>query len=402
MGRDGIGLPGLSGLDRLDQPWGGVVSTGSTNRRLSGLDRLDQPGVEWSRQARPTAGRVVSTGSTNRGRVVSTGSTSRGRSGLDRLDQPGAEWSRRARPTGRAEWSRQARPAGADRLVRKRRGRASDGCAGRAQPDDREVPVLRPGEQERVLAPLAPVRPQRGEHALRRGEHLPGHRRGGSPGRGRRGRRGRRGARRLRLDLRGPPHRPPAQPPQRHGHRVVEPDDRVGARPDQVPHGLLVAVGHPPLPRDRRTGPLAQDGQRRGAEARPEVQRVQLHVRYVDQAGQLAREGRLARTGPTEDQDPVAVPERRGQGHGRSSEHLVTWERLSVGANLAHPRSPQHAFAQERQNSAEASPWRPLSTRGSSLPTAANRPSRCWRAWSRSSPDVRRTRSISRTKASST
>ena len=54
------------------------------------------------------------------------------------------------------------------------------------------------------------------------------------------------------------------------------------------------------------------------------------------------------------------------------------------------------------QNRAEASPWRPLSTRGSSLPTAAKRPSRCVRAWSFSAPAVRRTRSISRVKASST
>ena len=54
------------------------------------------------------------------------------------------------------------------------------------------------------------------------------------------------------------------------------------------------------------------------------------------------------------------------------------------------------------QKSAEASPWRPLSTRGSSLPTAANRPSRCCRARSRSSPEVRRTRSTNRVNESST
>ena len=271
-GLDRLDRPGgRSGLDRLDQPGG-----------RSGLDKLDQPGTEWSRRARPAGGGVVSTGSTSRW----------------------AEWSRQARPAaGRA--CQEATRASQRRVARGERSRTTARCrfSGRANRSgySRRWPRC---DLSAVSTPFAAESICRGTDG------------------GRTTRTARTRARRLRLDLRGPPHRPPAEPPQRHGHRVVEPDDRVGTRPDEVPHGLLVAVGHPLLPRDRRTGPLAQDGQRRGAEARPEVQRVQLHVGYVDQAGQLAREGRLARTGPTEDQDPVAVLERRGRvtaGHRNTS-----------------------------------------------------------------------------------
>ena len=63
---------------------------------------------------------------------------------------------------------------------------------------------------------------------------------------------------------------------------------------------------------------------------------------------------------------------------------------------------PSARAALRAQKSAEARACRPRSTRGSSLPTAPNSASRCSRAASRSSPDVRRTSSTSRLNASST
>ena len=87
--------------------------------------------------------------------------------------------------------------------------------------------------------------------------------------------------------------------------------------------------------------------------------------------------------------------------------------RSSATARPPSPRrSPRHREGPRRrrprratrrtQNSADARFCRPRMTRGSSLPTAANRPSRWVRARSRSSPAVRRTSSTSRSNASST
>ena len=97
-----------------------------------------------------------------------------------------------------------------------------------------------------------------------------------------------------------------AEPPDAHAQRVVKPNDRVGPRPHQVPHCSLVAVSHPSVAGNRRGRSLAQQGEGRRAELRSEVQGVELDMRHLKRRGELAGEGRLAGSCPTDDHDPLA------------------------------------------------------------------------------------------------
>jgi len=158
--------------------------------------------------------------------------------------------------------------------------------------------VRRLAEQLRVLAALSGMRSERRENACCCGQKLPGQ--PSSPT----------GPGGLGCELCRAPPSPPAEPPQADAQRVVQPNDRVSPRPDQVAHRSLVAVGHPPIAGNRRGRPLTQDGQRRRAELRAEVQGVKLHVGNVKGRGKVAREGRLARSRPADDDDPLAACER--------------------------------------------------------------------------------------------
>src|SRR5438445_11134933 len=68
------------------------------------------------------------------------------------------------------------------------------------------------------------------------------------------------------------PSGPLAEPPEADAKRVIQPNDRVSPRPDQVADRSLVAVGHPPIAGNGRGRSFAEEGQWRGAELRAEVE----------------------------------------------------------------------------------------------------------------------------------
>jgi hypothetical protein len=164
----------------------------------------------------------------------------------------------------------------------------------RAQARHGEMPVLRLSEHAGILAALSAMRSERSEHPSRGGEHLP-RQAGPSTGPSRlRAERGRTRASAFR------------EAPQAHIEGIVEPDDRVRSRPDQVAYGPLVAVRDPAIPSNCRARPLAQQGQGCSAEVRPEIQRVELDVGHAEGSRNLACERGLPGPGSPEHEDPLA------------------------------------------------------------------------------------------------
>src|SRR4029079_5772991 len=96
-------------------------------------------------------------------------------------------------------------------------------------------------------------------------------------------------------------HRTDEHAGEYHAHRVVEPDDRVRARPDDVARAAVIAVEHPTVLRDGLRDAPAEDRSRRLGPVGLPMQRVELDVRKGKTPRQLARERGLPRTGCAQD-----------------------------------------------------------------------------------------------------
>src|SRR5262249_57377802 len=134
-----------------------------------------------------------------------------------------------------------------------------------ARASDLEMRVLGPGEEERVLAAIAPIRLEEPvEERSLRPEHrvlpevlaitVPQH-----------------------LARDAPPERAGGEPPEHTRKRVVEPDDGAGARPDDVAHLPVVARHHPGRPPRRLLGARAKRVGRGGGPGGLPVEGVEFH-----------------------------------------------------------------------------------------------------------------------------
>jgi len=88
------------------------------------------------------------------------------------------------------------------------------------------------------------------------------------------------------------------------GDRIVEPDDELGARPDEITPLRVVAVDDPPLPRRRLNDAAAERLGVGFGPVRFPVQRIKLDVRRANDLGDSPGGRRLAGAGRADDDDP--------------------------------------------------------------------------------------------------
>lgn len=96
-----------------------------------------------------------------------------------------------------------------------------------------------------------------------------------------------------------PPHAARRGAPQSDEDRVVQPHDRGRPRPDEIPHGAIVAFDDPMIARDERLDLLAKIGKRRPVLA--PVQPVELDVLAAEAFADLASEVSFSGAGASDD-----------------------------------------------------------------------------------------------------
>jgi len=98
---------------------------------------------------------------------------------------------------------------------------------------------------------------------------------------------------------------PSNEPDEDDGNQIIEPDDRVGPGPHNIPSDTIVPVGHPPLRVGRTAHPTSKLVGTGGAPPRFPEHRVELDVRSCNPLRKCSGEGRFAGSRGPHDHDSL-------------------------------------------------------------------------------------------------